>query len=141
MYRFFGKLNTGHTGRPVGPLPAPPRDIMIRGARILVTRQLRPLQPLRPFVRQFSQVRMTDVDSVLRAVDRATKTTQPFVEYIFAKAKWDVSLLRQHDSSTNPYGHSVVRYSRIGNSCGTVGPGSGTGMNVSGARKSNLIYF
>ncbi len=66
--------------------------------------------------------------TILNQVDVLAKSTGPYVEYIFTKPRWNLSLV-------NPYGHSAIRY--------TLSSGDSVIMNVSGHRKlsPNLIYF
>ncbi len=70
---------------------------------------------------------------VLPLVAQQAGTQGSFVEYVFTKPRWNWKILFGLHSSTNPYGHAGVHYSRS--------DGTSTLMNVSGSANSKLIYF
>ena len=70
---------------------------------------------------------------VLTHVAQQAGTQGSFVEYVFTKPRWNWKLLFGLHSSTNPYGHAGVHYSRP--------DGTSLLMNVSGSAHSKLIYF
>jgi hypothetical protein len=73
------------------------------------------------------------ISQVLPQVAQQAGTQGSFVEYIFTKPRWNWRILFGLHSSSNPYGHAGVHYSRP--------DGTSLLMNVSGSANSKLIYF
>jgi hypothetical protein len=75
---------------------------------------------------------------VLKSIDAITNNqSKPYVEYIFAMPRWNMKIFK-FNSSSNPYGHSLVRYSKPYHSSLEQ---NSIVMNVSGKSKSPMINF
>lgn len=72
--------------------------------------------------------------SVLPKIDEILRTREPFVEYLLTKPAWNIKLSEKCTTAQNPYGHSSIIYSLPNSKNSTL-------MNVSGIKRSDLIYW